>query len=141
MDTENWWSLRYTMVKEEMDTFNNKVEDLEVNVVSPHKFNGCGLIISSEVVKARLFRSRQFDEGVVECGLERLPKRLVVCFLLCFDGLFGLTRLALADLRTTTHAIALAWDASQGFNSSQRTFLRPNSTTCSTSFEPNLLAK
>lgn len=52
MDTENWWSLRYTMTKEEMDTFNNKVEDLEVNVVSPHKFNGCGLIISSEVVKA-----------------------------------------------------------------------------------------
>ena len=52
MDTENWWSLRYTMTKEEMDAFNDKVEDLEVNVVSPHKFNGCGLIISSEVVKA-----------------------------------------------------------------------------------------
>jgi hypothetical protein len=52
MDTENWWSLRYTMTKGEMDAFNDKVEDLEVNVVSPHKFNGCGLIISSEVVKA-----------------------------------------------------------------------------------------
>ena len=52
MDTENWWSLRYTMSKEEMDKFNDKVEDLEVNVISPHKFNGCGLVISSEVVKA-----------------------------------------------------------------------------------------
>ena len=52
MDTKNWWSLRYTMTKKEMDAFNDKVEDLEVNVVSPHKFNGCGLIISSEVVKA-----------------------------------------------------------------------------------------
>jgi len=52
MDTKNWWSLRYTMTKEEMNSFNDKVEDLEVSVVSPHKFNGCGLVISSEVVKA-----------------------------------------------------------------------------------------
>jgi len=52
MDTKNWWSLRYTMTKEEMNAFNDKVEDLEVNIVSPHKFNGCGLVISSEVVKA-----------------------------------------------------------------------------------------
>ena len=29
-----------------------EVEDLEVSIVSPHKFNGCGLVISSEVVKA-----------------------------------------------------------------------------------------
>ena len=52
MDTKNWWSLRYTMTKEEMNSFNDKVEDLEVSIVSPHKFNGCGLVISSEVVKA-----------------------------------------------------------------------------------------
>ena len=52
MDTKNWWSLRYTMTKEEMNTFNDKVEDLQVNIVSPHKFNGCGLVISSEVIKA-----------------------------------------------------------------------------------------
>ena len=52
MDTKNWWSLRYTMTKEEMNSFNAKVEDLEVSIVSPHKFNGCGLVISSEVVKA-----------------------------------------------------------------------------------------
>jgi len=51
-DTKNWWSLRYTMNKEEMNSFNDKVEDLEVTVVQPHKFNGCGLVISSEVVRA-----------------------------------------------------------------------------------------
>lgn len=52
MDTENWWSLRYTMTKEEMDTFNDKVEELDLSVIHPHKYNGCGLIISSEVIKA-----------------------------------------------------------------------------------------
>ena len=51
-DTENWWSLRYTMSREEMNSFNDKVEELEVSVVQPHKFNGCGLVISSEVIKA-----------------------------------------------------------------------------------------
>jgi hypothetical protein len=51
-DTKNWWSLRYTMSKEEMNSFNDKVEELEVTVVQPHKFNGCGLVISSEVIKA-----------------------------------------------------------------------------------------
>lgn len=51
-DTTNWWSLRYTMSEEEMDTINNKTEDLEVVLLPHHKFNGCGLVISSEVVKA-----------------------------------------------------------------------------------------
>jgi len=51
-DTKNWWSLRYTMNKSEMDEINDKTEDLDVQVVSPHKFNGCGLVISSEVIRA-----------------------------------------------------------------------------------------
>lgn len=51
-DTTNWWSLRYTMTAEEMNAFNDKVENLDVAVVRPHKYNGCGLIISSEVIKA-----------------------------------------------------------------------------------------
>lgn len=51
-DTENWWSLRYTMSQQEMDSINNKVEELQVSIISPHKFNGCGLVISSEVIKA-----------------------------------------------------------------------------------------
>jgi hypothetical protein len=50
-DTENWWSLRYTMSKEEMDKINN-VETLDVTTIQPHKFNGCGLVISSEVIKS-----------------------------------------------------------------------------------------
>ena len=51
-DTENWWSLRYDMTKDEMNAINEKIEDLDVQLVSPHKFNGCGLVISSEVIKA-----------------------------------------------------------------------------------------
>jgi hypothetical protein len=51
-DTTNWWSLRYTMNAEEMNAFNDKVEDLDVAIIHPHKFNGCGLVISSEVIKS-----------------------------------------------------------------------------------------
>ena len=50
-DTENWWSVRYTMTKDEMNTFNDEVTEIDVTNISPHKFNGCGLIISSEVIK------------------------------------------------------------------------------------------
>ena len=51
-DTKNWWSLRYTMSKEEMNQINSKTEELDVRVLPQHKFNGCGLVISSEVIKA-----------------------------------------------------------------------------------------
>jgi len=51
-DIENWWSLRYVMSIEEMDKINSKVEDLDVQLVNPYKFNGCGLVISSEIVKS-----------------------------------------------------------------------------------------
>tara|TARA_R100000951_G_scaffold116160_1_gene126798 strand:- start:1384 stop:2352 length:969 start_codon:yes stop_codon:yes gene_type:complete len=51
-DYDNWWSLKYTMNIEEMNQFNDKVENLDVRAVSPHKFNGCGLVISSEIIKA-----------------------------------------------------------------------------------------
>ncbi len=47
-----WWSLRYSMSKEEMNKINSKTEDLDVKILPQHKFNGCGLIISSEVIKA-----------------------------------------------------------------------------------------
>ena len=50
-DYDNWWSLKYTMSLNEMNQFNDKVQDLDVRVVSPHKFNGCGLVISSEIIK------------------------------------------------------------------------------------------
>lgn len=51
-DEKNWWSLRYDMTKDEMNEINDKADELDVRVVSPHKFNGCGLVISSEVIKA-----------------------------------------------------------------------------------------
>ena len=49
---EHWWSVRYTMSVDEMNSFNDKVENLDVQVLNQHKFNGCGLVFSSEVVKS-----------------------------------------------------------------------------------------
>jgi len=51
-DKDDWWSLRYTMNKDEMNNINNKTEELDVRVLPQHKFNGCGLVISSEIIKA-----------------------------------------------------------------------------------------
>jgi len=51
-DYDNWWSLKYTMSIDEMDKINEKVSELDVRVLNQFKFNGCGLVISSEVVKA-----------------------------------------------------------------------------------------
>jgi hypothetical protein len=42
----------HTMTQKEMDSINNEVEDLEILKLPQHKFNGCGLIISSEVIKS-----------------------------------------------------------------------------------------
>jgi hypothetical protein len=52
VDETNWWSLRYDMTKTEMNNINEKTEELDVRILSPHKFNGCGLVVSSEVIKA-----------------------------------------------------------------------------------------
>lgn len=49
---KDWWGLNYDMTIEEMNSFNDKVEEPEVTLISPHKFNGCGLVIASEVVKS-----------------------------------------------------------------------------------------
>jgi len=51
-DDKNWWSIPYTMGIEEMNSFNDKIEELQVTQIQPHKFNGCGLVISSEVIKS-----------------------------------------------------------------------------------------
>jgi len=51
-DEDNWWSIRYTMNIDEMNKFNDKVEDLDIVNVKPHKFNGCGFVISSDAVKS-----------------------------------------------------------------------------------------
>ena len=52
MDLENWWSLRYNMTQEEMDKINDKVDDLDIQTTNNLKFNGCGLVISSEVIRS-----------------------------------------------------------------------------------------
>jgi len=49
---DQWWSLRYTMTREEMNAINDKTEELDVAILPEHKFNGCGLVISSEIIKA-----------------------------------------------------------------------------------------
>jgi len=51
-DTENWWSLRYNMNQEEMDNINNETEELDIRQTNQLKFNGCGLVISSDVIKS-----------------------------------------------------------------------------------------
>tara|TARA_Y100000310_G_scaffold279167_1_gene298146 strand:- start:228 stop:755 length:528 start_codon:yes stop_codon:yes gene_type:complete len=51
-DTENWWSLRYNMTIDEMNKINDKVEDLDIRIANGYKFNGCGLVISSDVIKS-----------------------------------------------------------------------------------------
>jgi hypothetical protein len=51
-DYDNWWSLKYTMSVDEMNKINDKYSDLGVIIAPKHKINGCGLVISSEVIKA-----------------------------------------------------------------------------------------
>ena len=51
-DYDNWWSLKYTMSADEMYKINEKVEELDVRTLNQFKFNGCGLVISSDVIKA-----------------------------------------------------------------------------------------
>ena len=51
-DYDNWWSLKYTMSANEMNEINSDVSDLDVRIIQKHKFNGCGLVISSEVIKS-----------------------------------------------------------------------------------------
>ena len=51
-DYDNWWSLKYTMTADEMNAINNETEVLQLLATTQYKFNGCGLVISSEVIKA-----------------------------------------------------------------------------------------
>lgn len=49
-DYSNWWSVKYTMTADEMEKINSGTQELEIHQLPQHKFNGCGLVISSEVV-------------------------------------------------------------------------------------------
>tara|TARA_R100000152_G_C6780265_1_gene212814 strand:+ start:720 stop:1718 length:999 start_codon:yes stop_codon:yes gene_type:complete len=50
-DYKNWWNHHYTMNLEELNKINEDVEDLDVRLVKPYKFNGCGLVFSSDIIK------------------------------------------------------------------------------------------
>ena len=45
------WSIRYTMSQDEMDEVNSKTEDLDVQVIGYPKFDGSGLVISSDLLR------------------------------------------------------------------------------------------
>jgi len=49
---DKWWSTWYTMGIEEMDEINSKTEDLEITPSLKHKVNGCGLVMSSEIIRS-----------------------------------------------------------------------------------------
>ncbi len=51
-DYTNWWSLKYTMTQKEMDDINEAENSVNSKYIRPIKFNGCGLVISSEIIKA-----------------------------------------------------------------------------------------
>jgi hypothetical protein len=51
-DTENWWSVRHTITLDELNNINDEESKFEILNISPLKFNGCGLVISSELVKS-----------------------------------------------------------------------------------------
>lgn len=52
LDPYAWYGTRCYMSYEKMIEINSQVQELMVTNVSPHKFNGCGFVISSEVVKS-----------------------------------------------------------------------------------------
>ena len=51
-DPVPWWDVRHNSTLEEMNKFNDKVEDVDIRILNQPKFNGCGLVISSNLVKA-----------------------------------------------------------------------------------------
>ena len=51
-DPYAWYGTRSYMSYEKMNEINSQVEELMVQTINPHKFNGCGLVLSSEVVRS-----------------------------------------------------------------------------------------
>ena len=51
-DDSNWWSINYVTSLDELYKINGEVEELELLQVNPYKFNGCGLIVSSDIIKS-----------------------------------------------------------------------------------------
>ena len=51
-DAKNWWGVSYITNLDELYDINGEITELDVQRVYPYKFNGCGLVISSDVVKS-----------------------------------------------------------------------------------------
>ena len=49
--TTSPWSIRYTMSQEEMDEVNKDTEELDVKMITYPKFDGSGLVISSDLLR------------------------------------------------------------------------------------------
>lgn len=47
---EEWWGTKYTMSLDEMNKINYEIDTIEVKLIEPIKFNGCGLVFSSDIV-------------------------------------------------------------------------------------------
>ena len=45
------WSIFYTMSQKEMDEVNSETEDLDVQMIKYPKFDGSGLVISSDLLR------------------------------------------------------------------------------------------
>ena len=45
------WSIRYTMSQREMDEVNSKTKELDVKMINYPKFDGSGLVISSDLLR------------------------------------------------------------------------------------------
>ena len=50
--TTSPWSIRYTMSQKEMDEVNSDVDDLDVKMITYPKFDGSGLVISSDLLRS-----------------------------------------------------------------------------------------
>ena len=51
-DNDNWWSINYVTSLDELYDINGEIEELELSLIQPYKFNGCGLVISSDIIKS-----------------------------------------------------------------------------------------
>ena len=49
--TTSPWSIRYTMSQKEMDEVNSETDDLDVKMITYPKFDGSGLVISSDLLR------------------------------------------------------------------------------------------
>ena len=49
--TTSPWSIRYTMSQREMDEVNSETDDLDVKMITYPKFDGSGLVISSDLLR------------------------------------------------------------------------------------------